>query len=98
MWKWKDPGNPLRLNAKDEKDRLPQDTGCDLVAQTPDGGYYAIQCKYYLKRRLGAGRKVGGEKVKNKKLYRRENAVTLSHLPITLTESMWEGVNKAQSV
>lgn len=38
VWKWKDPGNPLRLNAKDEKDRLPQDTGCDRVAQTPDRG------------------------------------------------------------
>ena len=46
-WKWKDSANPLRLNASNEKDRLPQDTGCDLVAQTPDGGYYVIQCKYY---------------------------------------------------
>lgn len=58
MWKWKDPGNPLRLSAKDEKDRLPQDTGCDLVAQTPDGGYYAIQCKYYLKGDLERGVKL----------------------------------------
>ncbi|MBQ1803797.1 MAG: hypothetical protein II014_00800, partial [Bifidobacteriaceae bacterium] len=47
VWKWKDPANPLRLNASNEKDRLSQDTGCDLVAQTPDGGYYVIQCKYY---------------------------------------------------
>ncbi|MBQ1803895.1 MAG: DEAD/DEAH box helicase family protein, partial [Bifidobacteriaceae bacterium] len=47
VWKWKDPANPLRLNASNEKDRLPQDTGCDLVAQTPDGEYYVIQCKYY---------------------------------------------------
>ena len=47
VWKWKDPGNPLRLNAASEKDRSSKDTGCDLVAQTPDGGYYVIQCKYY---------------------------------------------------
>lgn len=44
------------------------------------------------------GHKVGGEKIKNKKLYGRENAVTLSHLPVKLTESKSEGVNKVQSV
>ena len=47
VWPWPDPANPIRLEAAAKEDRLPQDTGCDLVAEDSEGNYYVIQCKYY---------------------------------------------------
>lgn len=47
VYPWGDPANPIRLEASSKEDRLPQDTGCDLVAEDSEGNYYVIQCKYY---------------------------------------------------
>ncbi|MBO6071508.1 MAG: DEAD/DEAH box helicase [Aeriscardovia sp.] len=47
VWPWSNPANPIRLEASSKEDRLPQDTGCDLVAEDSEGNYYVIQCKYY---------------------------------------------------
>ncbi len=47
VYPWGDPANPIRLEASSKEDRLPQDTGCDLVAEDSEGNYYVFQCKYY---------------------------------------------------